>query len=146
MSFANHILLATDFSEAADAAIEKTVELSRAFGSKLIVLHVHGRPPGAPEAVVSSEIQVSSDVLDAISRQNLEQLKKDKFSDVESVELVAVEHVSPALAICKYSQEHGVDLIVMGTHGRTGVSHFLIGSVAEKVVRHASCAVLIARP
>ena len=145
MSFAKHILLATDFSQAADAAVEKAVELARTFDSKLTALHVHGRPPGAPEAVVPSASEVSSEALDAISSQHLERLKRERLSDMESVELAVVEHVSPALAICKYAERQGVDLIVMGTHGRTGVSRFLIGSVAEKVVRHANCAVLIAR-
>ena len=65
------------------------------------------------------------------------------LSDVESVDLVTVEHASAPLAICDYADKHGVDLIVIGTHGRTGMTRLMIGSVAEKVVRHAGCAVLV---
>lgn len=53
---------------------------------------------------------------------------------------------NPPAEICRIARERSVDLIVMGTHGRTGLAHMLIGSVAERVVRHAPCSVLIVRP
>ena len=53
---------------------------------------------------------------------------------------------SPPVEICRIAQERHVDLIIMGTHGRTALAHLLIGSVAERVVRHAPCSVLIVRP
>jgi nucleotide-binding universal stress UspA family protein len=143
MSVATHILLATDFSEAADGAVNKAGELASILGVKLTVLHVHPRPPAAPEAPIPSERQISSTDLAAEAVQALEGLKSTKLSSIESVALITVEHASAALAICDYAGRHGVDLIVVGTHGRTGLAHFLIGSVAEKVVRHATCAVLV---
>jgi nucleotide-binding universal stress UspA family protein len=143
MSIATHILLTTDFSEASEEAVAKAGELARTAGVKLTVLHVHGHPPAAPEAFVPPEKVVSSAELDTEARRSLDKLKSSKLAHVESIALVTVEHASPPLAICDYADKHGVDLIVIGTHGRTGVTRLLIGSVAEKVVRHASSAVLV---
>jgi nucleotide-binding universal stress UspA family protein len=143
MSVATHILLTTDFSEASEEAVAKAGELAQDAGVKLTVLHVHGHPPSAPEAYVPAEKVLTSAELDTETHQALEKLKNSKLANVESVTLVGVEHVSAPLAICDYADKHEVDLIVIGTHGRTGVSRLLIGSVAEKVVRHANCAVLV---
>jgi nucleotide-binding universal stress UspA family protein len=143
MSVATHILLTTDFSEASEEAVAKAGVLARGVGVKLTVLYVHGHPPAAPEAFVPAEKVVTSDYLDAEAHKALEGLKESLLADVESVDLVTVEHASAPLAICDYADKHGVDLIVIGTHGRTGMTRLMIGSVAEKVVRHASCAVLV---
>ncbi len=143
MSVATHILLTTDFSEASEEAVAKAGELARDAGVKLTVLHVHSHPPSAPEAYVPADKVLTSAELDTEAHQALEELKNSQLANVESVTLVAVEHVSAPLAICDYADKHGVDLIVIGTHGRTGLTRLLIGSVAEKVVRHANCAVLV---
>lgn len=143
MSIATKILLAADFSEASEEAVASARELARASGAKLTVLYVHGRPPGAPEASVPEEKITSSADLDAEARQALEELRSSRLADVESVGLATMERASIPLAICDYAEENGVDVIVIGTHGRSGVSRLLIGSVAEKVVRHARCAVLV---
>jgi nucleotide-binding universal stress UspA family protein len=143
MSVATHILLTTDFSEASEEAVAKAGILARGVGVKLTVLYVHGRPPAAPEAFVPAEKVVTSDYLDAEARKALEGLRESLLAGVESVDLVTVEHASAPLAICDYADKHGIDLIVIGTHGRTGMTRLMIGSVAEKVVRHASCAVLV---
>ncbi len=143
MSVATHILLATDFSSAADQAVDKAGELARTLGAKLTVLHVHGRPPAAPEAVVPNERVLSSSDLDNETREDLETLKNARFADLDSVALASREHASAAMAICDYADQHDIDLIVVGSHGRTGLTRFLIGSVAEKVVRHAHHPVLV---
>lgn len=143
MSIATHILLTTDFSEASEEAVAKAGELARAGGVKLTVLYVHGRPPAAPEALVPAEKVVTSDYLDAEAHKALEELKSSLLAGVEPVTLATAEHASAPLAICDYADKHGIDLIVIGTHGRTGITRLMIGSVAEKVVRHASCAVLV---
>ena len=143
MSAATHILLTTDFSPASEEAVAKAGEMARATGARLTVLNVHHHAPAAPEAVVPPDKQVTPADLDAEARQSLDDLRRTLLQGVESVSLVSLEHVSPPLAICDYAAKHGVDLIVIGTHGRTGLSRLLIGSVAEKVVRHASCPVLV---
>ena len=143
MSAASHILLTTDFSPASEEAVGKAGELARAMGARLTVLHVHRHAPAAPEAVIPAEKYVTSADLDAEVRQNLEDLRRTMLQGVESVSAVSVENVSAPLAICDYAEKHGVDLIVIGTHGRTGVPRLLIGSVAEKVVRHSKCPVMV---
>jgi nucleotide-binding universal stress UspA family protein len=143
MSVATHILLTTDFSEASEKAATKAGELARTAGARLTVLYVHGHPPGAPEALVDPEKVTTSADLDAEARQALENLQSSKLGDVEFVDLVTLEHASAPLAICDYADKHDIDTIVIGTHGRTGIPRFLIGSVAEKVVRHASCPVFV---
>jgi universal stress protein A len=86
-----------------------------------------------------------------------EQAEKELQAEAESRlqtlaagQSVAVETLvvwgSPPVEICRIAQERRVDLIVMGTHGRTGLAHLFIGSVAERVVRYAPCSVLIVRP
>ena len=143
MSAPNHILLTTDFSEASEEAVAMAGEMARATGARLTVLHVHHHAPAAPEAVVPPEKYVSPADLDAEAQQSLEDLRRTLLQGVESVSLVSLENVSAPLAICDYAAKHDVDLIVIGTHGRTGIPRLLIGSVAEKVVRHASCPVLV---
>lgn len=141
MNVATHILLATDFSET--TAVVKAGEMARMLDAKMTVLNVHGHPPEPPEAVVPPDRLVWSSDLDDRSREQLEELKRTQFRDVELLTLAFVEDGNPARAISDYAKEHGVDMIVMSTHARKGMAHFLWGSVAEKVVRQANCAVLI---
>ena len=143
MSAATHILLTTDFSDASEEAVAKAGEMARDTGAKLTVLNVHHHAPAAPEAVIPPDKQVTPAELDAEALQNLDDLRRTLLQGVESVSLVSLENVSAPLAICDYAAHHGVDLIVIGTHGRTGMSRLLLGSVAEKVVRHSSCPVLV---
>ena len=116
------ILLATDFSESSDAAARVARDYARHFGARLHLLHVVW--PGADKAMPPS----------------LSTLADELRGDVPV--LTAVESGSPAVQIVRYTTRHGIDLIVLGTHGRTGVSRALLGSVAERVVRTASCPVL----
>jgi universal stress protein A len=143
MNVATHILLATDFSEAADAAVVKAGDMARMLDAKLTVLNVHGHPPEPPEAVVAPDRLVWSSDLDDYSHEQLEELKNTRFRDIEWIALAFVEDANPSRAICDYARGHGVDMIVTSTHARKGMAHFLYGSVAEKVVRQADCAVLI---
>lgn len=146
MSIARHILVATDFSEFDEAAIGMAGELAQRLAAKLTVLHVHGHPPEPPEAVVPPERLVWSSDLDTDALQALQELKIAKLADVESIDLVTVEDGMPAHAIYKYASNHGMDLIVLGSHERTGLAHFFFASVPEKVVKHAPCAVLVVPP
>ena len=116
------ILFATDFSESSDAAARVARDYARHFGARLHLLHVDW--PGADKAVPPPLITLA-----------------DELGGDVSV-LTAVESGSPAVQIVRYAARHGIDLIVLGTHGRTGVSRALLGSVAERVVRTAPCPVL----
>ena len=76
--------------------------------------------------------------------EELGKLRDEHLTDLE-VELAVVQDHAPAKAICDYAEQHGVDLIVIGSHGRGGMERWLIGSVAERVVRHSPVNVYVVR-
>jgi nucleotide-binding universal stress UspA family protein len=115
------VLVATDFSEGADAAVRTAHAYARALGARLHVLHVTW-----PEEIGVTELFAAL---------------KASLGDAVPVD-VAARHGDPAEEIVRYARSHGVDLIVVGTHGRSGVSRAVLGSVAERVARHAPCPVL----
>ena len=115
------ILVATDFSELSAAAVKVAADLARQAGGRLTVLHV--MMPG--EASVT-------DALIAIA---------DELRNGVNVE-TALALGDPAEEIVRHARRHEVDLVVLGTHGRTGVTRALLGSVAERVVRTSCCPVL----
>ena len=143
-----HILCPTDFSEPAKKALEYACELTTQYGAELHLLHVLPDPVAALTAygpVVSAipadweenmRTQVNQQLADALD-QKWEQGKKVHRAVSEGV---------PHAEIIRYAKDHAIDLIVMGTHGRTGFNHFIMGSEAEKVVRQAPCPVLTIAP
>lgn len=148
MPFASHILVPTDFSQASELAVDAAAVLARQIGAKITLVHVHDpdalRPPAtigwSPEQKKGLEEEVAKAV-----DQSFAALKKDKLEGVDIADTVVLHAPSPAGAICSYAEKIEADLIVIGTHGRTGLKHLLIGSVAERVVRHAPCPVLTLR-
>ena len=139
-----HILVATDFEEAADAALAYARALARAFGATLHVLHVteHVNLAAAgAELYASIDPNLQSEVDDA-ARKHLEALVIDSDGSGPPTRTVVRRSNAPAPVIVGYAKEHDIDLIVMGTHGRGAIAHLLMGSVAERVVRTASCPVL----
>ena len=138
---AKHILACIDFSEHSTKALEEVGEYARANASKVTLIHI--ADPQAfipPQAVL--EPASSSD--EAEHEAELAKLRKQYLSDVP-VELAVVSDHAPARAICDYAAAHGVDLIIVGSHGRGGMERWLIGSVAERVVRHAASNVYVVR-
>ena len=141
------ILVATDFSEPSDAALAYGREFARTFKARLVALHVVDnvltRAYGADGFVFADpELQ---DSLEASARRRLDALTGDQDRTLAGAVGVVLTSNAPAFAIVDYAREHGVDLIVMGTHGRGAVAHLLMGSVAERVVRTAPCPVLTVR-
>ena len=133
-----NILVATDFSAASDAALMYGREIARTFGSTLHVLHVNEnlflRPsPADPYALASTAERLLNEQLTADDRSALHARAVLETSD------------QPADAITACARHSGIDLIVMGTHGRGAMAHLLMGSVAERVVRTAPCPVLTVR-
>jgi nucleotide-binding universal stress UspA family protein len=132
------ILFPTDGSAGADAALDHAIELSRTHGGTLHVLYV-------VEANVPVAEVGQPDVLDELEGEG-ERIVEDvreRATDagVESIK-ATVGGGSPHRVIREYADDHDVDLIVMGTHGRQGVDRLLLGSVAERVVRTAECPVM----
>ncbi len=141
-TFPRHILVATDFSEQSQAALGDVSRLGRAFDAKVTVLHVFQESPdGLPRPRVGYR---SLTDVEGQLREALDDIRSAHFEGRGAIDLVVSS--APALAIAQYAQRHDVDLIVMGTHGRTGLRRMLIGSVAEKTTRIAPCAVWTARP
>lgn len=139
------ILVPTDFSEPSDAALDYARELAGMFGASLHVLHVIETPVAvmSPEIgiVDSPELQAQLFV-DARDRLQLRITPNDRTHPSATIDII---WGTSAHSIVNYATERGIDLIVMGTHGRGGVAHLLLGSVAEKVVRHAPCPVMTVR-
>jgi nucleotide-binding universal stress UspA family protein len=141
-----HILAPTDFSEYSKKAVASALELAQKFGAKLTILHVVELPPYPVEGYVPPSL--SATFLDDMERQatvDLAQVVPEaEAAKVEVARLVAVG--TPYRKIVETAEADHVDLIVMATAGRTGFSHLVLGSIAERVVRTASCPVLTIRP
>jgi nucleotide-binding universal stress UspA family protein len=129
------ILVATDFGDAADAALVYGRMLARTFGASLHVLHVAENVFMRP--VFADPLEIESG-----ARRQLEQrLTEDERATGRARVAVDISD-HPADAIVDYARNRRIGLIVMGTHGRRNVERLLMGSVAERVVRTATCPVL----
>jgi nucleotide-binding universal stress UspA family protein len=140
------ILVPTDFSLSSDAAMRYGKTLAETFGASLHVLHVIEEPfvhgwtpegyipdlPNFRQAMEQSAREQLGKVLSTAEREKLQAQVSAKFGN-------------PFVEIVRYAKENGIDLIVMGTHGRGAIAHMLMGSVAERVVRKAPCPVLTVR-
>jgi nucleotide-binding universal stress UspA family protein len=133
-----NVLVAVDFGEASEAVLAYGRNFAREFDAQLIAIHVLENRFLRP--MLNDPLSVEN----ATWRQLLDRLTVD---DREALNAVAVVRTSddPAEEIVRYAREHHIDLIVLGTHGRSGVAHLLAGSVAEQVVRTATCPVLIVK-
>lgn len=142
-----NILVPTDFGDAADAALNYARAFARCFGASIDVLHVAEDMSArmfAGEIYVPVPPAVQQDVEDA-ARKHLDARLVDNDPDPLPVRRVVIASNAPAASIVNYAKEMGIDLIVMGTHGRGPMAHLLMGSVAERVVRLAPCPVLVVR-
>jgi nucleotide-binding universal stress UspA family protein len=138
-----HILVATDFSEASGPALRLAVELAREGGSDLVVQHTCEVPFYAYSELAMSPVDLLEPVVE-VARQKLADVVAglhDRCPGARGVLKVGV----PWEQILAAAAETGADLLVVGTHGRHGVTHALLGSVAEKVVRLSPVPVLTVR-
>lgn len=140
------VLVPVDFSAGSNNAFEYAKTLAETFGASIDVLHVV-EPPRYSGPMLSFEGAALS--LDAYGRK-VAALELENFVAAHAKETKVRLHGildfgEAAHEIVRIANKEPYDLIVMGTHGRTGVSHFLVGSVAEKVVRRARCPVLTVR-
>jgi len=142
------ILVPVDFSEPSRAALDYAAELARPFEASIDLIHIWEAPTFVPQGgMVDSN--AASFSLQELIKKNAEGALENFVAAAAKRGIVPrssrAEPGSPALAIADHAKQGHYDLIVMGTHGRTGLSHVLIGSVAERVVRHAPCPVLSVR-
>ncbi len=142
----HRILFPTDFSPSSLQAQRYACALAEQFSAELHALHVVPDPlpvPGPEGSWVLQDLSVPT----LIHEAELELAVRMEAALPGNLTVVRSVHVGkPVQTIIDYAKEHGIDLIVIGTHGHTGLSHLLIGSVAEKVVRLATCPVLTVHP
>ena len=140
----NSILVPIDFSAGSEKALASAVPLAHRFGAKLTLLHVV-EPAGTPDFDTSFPLLLDEDKLKGASRDRLEQIVKDGQVDPKLIEKTLVRFGRAFNEIVHAAKTLKVDLIIISTHGYTGLKHALLGSTTERVVRHASCPVLVVR-
>jgi nucleotide-binding universal stress UspA family protein len=144
-----HILVATDFSECSQQALEYAISMGKAFQSKISLLHVLDVPSElSTEAMIRAGKEGPLMSLEDYLRDNCKEQLDAKKKRIHEAGLQADSLVEAGLAyrvILHKAESLGVDLIVVGTHGHTGLKHLFLGSTAERVVRQAPCPVLTIR-
>ena len=131
-----HLLVPTDFSEDADRAVDYAVGLAQELKASLTLMTA---------TYIGDTPEVSQSYIEKIraeAQQRIEAVRQRVEDAGVAVKVVMVTG-PPAQRITETAQKESADLIVMGTHGHTGLRHMLIGSVAERVVRHSTCPVLV---
>ncbi len=148
MNNLRRILVPVDYSACSRSALEHAAMLAKSFNATIDLLYVWEAPAFiAPEAMVGAAgttqtlAQLASDQAQAAMREFVAQAREDGIEIANT----RVEQGDPSHTIVTLADSDGYDLIAMGTHGRSGFAHLLLGSVAEKVVRRASCPVLTVR-
>jgi nucleotide-binding universal stress UspA family protein len=138
------ILCPTDFSDASSAALGAAIDLAKEFGASLMLFHAHAVPaymfpdgmmPVTPQALSELERSIEAELRRLAARAEAAGIA------VETRHAIGVAWSE----ICRVADELSADMIVLGTHGRTGLRHVPLGSTAEKVVRHAKCPVVTVR-
>ncbi|MBW2285965.1 MAG: universal stress protein [Deltaproteobacteria bacterium] len=132
------ILVAVDGSDYSKMALDQAISLGATCNSTIFVVSVIDLYPGQLAVAPSLEEKLAAEV-----RQHLEEAKAKV--DAADIPCETIVHIGgqPHEAIIQEAKQKDIDLIVMGTHGRTGLARVLMGSVAQKVIGHAPCPVLV---
>lgn len=139
------ILVPVDFSPASDRALEVAQTLAKGFGSAHLTLaHARFVPLEIEAVAVYGAQRVFENIAEKAEADLASVVEKLKAAGVEAD--YASEDGSPEEVILKMAHDRHSDLVIMGTHGRRGVSHLLLGSIAERVLRRAPCPVITVRP
>jgi glycine betaine transporter len=143
----SRILVPVDFSAYSERALEYAIALAGRLGASLHLLHVVEDPIATGvwggETVLPNLTELREELVDGAERQLVTYREAAERAGVPVVSTAQVG--LPAISIVDHATSLGVDLIVMGTHGRTGMAHLVMGSVAERVLRQAPCPVLTIR-
>ena len=133
---ASKVVLATDFSEHSDTALRLATSLARDTGAMLLITHVMPPPLHAADRGFTGYAEGE----DEAARQK--QLDEVRPTDSEVGFAHHLLHGQPAEEVVRFAEDEKADMIVIGSHGRRGVTRLLLGSVAEHIVRHAACPVM----
>ena len=142
-----HILFPTDFSDLALSALVFAQGMAERFEAQLHCLYVVDEAYQYWSGMGPESIPVGPPAEDllALGRARMDKFREEQLSGLAKPAITQVAIGRPFAEIIAYGRENGIDLIVLGTHGRGGLAHVLLGSTAEKVVRKATCAVLTVR-
>ncbi len=144
MKAPTRILVPIDMSVFSVTALQYAQDIAEHFGAEIVVVHIaEGDEPAA--LISKNEKNVTEEEINRRMRSAVAHLLLDHNVVTQSLR-IEIRHGAPAQEIVAAAKDLRSDLIVMCTHGRSGVSHILMGSVAEKVVRNASCPVLTLKP
>lgn len=142
----DRILVATDFSELSAEAVQYARSLADRYSGELIILHVIDDAPVLAFHTMELTTDVVLEDTTNSTEQHLQQFVKDHDIRAAHGLRLATRRGNPHEEIARFAEEEGVGLIVMATHGRTGLAHVMLGSVAEKVVQHSRIPVLTIKP
>lgn len=143
-----HIVVASDLSESSHSALETAAFFARTHGATLELLHVFDPSPYVPVALPASGSQLMAQAAKEMrdtAEKSLEELAQVALPGLD-VKVVCVRREDAGAAIAEHAKAARADLVIVGSHGRTGLKRVLLGSVAERVVRLAPCPVLVVRP
>lgn len=142
------ILVTTDFSDESRVAIQMAKDLGTLCGSKISLVHVTEFAPAYSHHTPTDQVPSYEGYKDDVRKQAqtaIDQLKGETLGDYPDAEALNLENRSVWRGVCEQAESMGADVIVVATHGRTGFAHAVIGSVAERILRHAPCPVLTVR-
>lgn len=141
-----NILVPIDLSEMSDDALKYAMDLASLCGGRITAIYelrldmyAQDIPAGALDIVIKQSISELNKTVERVK-------KKYKGPGDFSIKTEVIHGLSPAYTISSYAERKGTDLIVIHTHGRTGIKRLILGSVTEKIVNHAACTVLALRP
>ena len=142
------IVVPLDGSRWSESAIPRAAELARVHDAELVLLHVY-QPRGSDYAdqwALAGQQQIADQAYEGMQEQ-LVALRNSLRQEGLRAREVIIRGGNPAQAICDYVEaEEGISLVVMSTHGRTGLARWLMGSVAQQVIKHARCPVMLVQP
>lgn len=142
------ILVPSDFSKFSDKALQKAVDLAKEYKSRIYLLHVidEGLQQCVADYCVSDEVMRRMEMEDRTATQNRLEQQVGRIPDTAGLDIsYDIRKGYPAEEILKDQQEKNPDMIVIASHGRTGLLHNLMGSTTDKVLKRATCPVLLVR-
>ena len=140
----NHILVPYDFTNFADLAFEKAMEIAKKFDSKLTLLTVLGSDTDT-SGMSFSRAQEAHDEAESKAKEELNKMKDSKKNENIEISIKIIHHSSSIDGILSFAETKDVDLIVMGSHGRSGFKKLVLGSIASGIITKSNCPVMIVK-
>ncbi len=143
-----NILYCTDFSEGAKSALPLAIDLAKKYGASLHLVHVYQEPEPLTEYEISSNMKMDwirmAQTLGGEIEERLKKICLEVSQEIRPCRYTLLRG-KPHLEIVRYAKENGIDLIILASHGLSGLEHVLFGSTAERVLRESSCSVLVVK-